>query len=207
MPEFTTILQQIVQTLLHFSWIDWVATISALLYVLLAARGNNWCWLWAIISGVLWAYASYVFYQLLFDALLQVFYVVMAVVGWWQWRLGGTQGTPLPMSWMSRPAHFFTIVGGSLLSIAFAYTAATLTTAAATYWDAFTTVFSVITTFWLVRRKIDNWLYWIFIDLLYAGLYATRGAYLFAVLMLVYTGIAALAFYRWRAEYRTARLV
>ena len=49
--------------------------------------------------------------------------------------------------------------------------------------DAFTTIFSIIATFFLVRRKLDNWMYWVMIDAVYVYLYASRGAFLFALLM------------------------
>ncbi len=202
MPELSAILQQIATTAAGFSWIDWVATLSAIFYVLLAARGNQWCWFWAIVSGLLWAYASYVFYQLYFDALLQLFYVVMAVVGYVQWQYGGRNNAPLPITRMTTPQHLAAILAGSLLSVVFGVLAARYTSAAATYWDAFTTVFSVVTTFLLIRRKLENWVYWIVIDAVYAGLYASRGAYLFMVLMMLYVVIAVGAYIRWRREIR-----
>jgi len=81
---------------------------------------------------------------------------------------------------------------GLLFGYLFSYTAA-----AATYWDAFTTAFSVIATVMLVQRRLENWLYWIVIDLTYAGLYWSRAAVLFALLMLVYSVIAVFAYRNW----------
>ena len=76
------------------------------------------------------------------------------------------------------------------------------TPAAATYWDAFTTVFSVIATLILVRKVLDNWAYWIVTDLIYIGLYFSRGAYLFALVMVVYVFIFAFALVSWARQYR-----
>jgi nicotinamide mononucleotide transporter len=180
------------------SWIDWVATITALLYVVLAARQNSWCWMWGMISCSLWAYASFTFYQLYLDALLQIFYVVMAVVGWYQWKRGGTAGRERPITRLPFRAHLIYLSSGILAAILFGYLFEAYTPAAATHLDALTTIFSILATFMLVQKRLDNWAYWVVIDLLYMGLYASRGAYLFALLMLVYTLIAARAWWNWR---------
>ena len=98
------------------SWIDWVVTVTALIYVLLAARENIWCWFWGIISCSLWAYASFTFYDLWLDALLQLFYVAMGFAGIYQWRYGRSAGDDLPVSRMSGRQHGWVLVGGGALA-------------------------------------------------------------------------------------------
>lgn len=184
------------------SWVDWVATATALIYVLLAARENIWCWFWGIISCSLWAYASFFFYQLYLDALLQLFYVAMGFVGIYQWKYGGSQQGGVPIGRLSLRQHLSLLAGGTAAALLFGYFFDEYTPAAATYWDAFTTIFSILATLILVRKILDNWAYWIVVDLIYSGLYFSRGAYLFALLMLVYVLIAALALARWARQYR-----
>lgn len=196
------ILQTLYDQALNFSWVDWVATTTALIYVVLAARGNIWCWFWGIISCSLWAYASYAFYGLYLDALLQVFYVVMAVVGWYEWSYGGKGGAAAPIRRLEWREQLGVVIIGSGLTFVFGYLFDEYTPAAATYWDAGTTVFSVLATFLLVRKVLDNWAYWIAVDAIYIGLYTSREAYLFALLMVVYTGIAAIALRDWWREYQ-----
>ncbi len=188
------------------SWVDWVVAATALIYVVLAARRQVWCWFWGIISCSLWAYASFAFYDLYLDALLQLFYVAMAVVGIYQWKYGGQSGEGAPISRLSGRQHLVILAGGSLASLLFGYFFDEYTPAAATYWDAFTTVFSVIATLILVRKVLDNWAYWIITDLIYVGLYYSRGAYLFALVMVVYVAIAAFALLGWWRAYRELRL-
>ncbi|MEL7219993.1 MAG: nicotinamide riboside transporter PnuC [Bacteroidota bacterium] len=201
-------LQQFIQDLQSLGLLDWVVTLTALIYVVLSARNNPLCWVFGIISCALWAYASYAYYDLYADALLQVFYVVMGFVGLYNWQNGrakqeDTLDSPLPET-KSLPINrasvqqhviYITIglTSGLLLGYAFKDTAA-----AATYYDALTTSFSIIATIMLVRRNIENWLYWIIIDLAYAGLYYSRGAILFAVLMIIYVVIAFFAYWHWR---------
>ncbi|HMQ85807.1 MAG TPA: nicotinamide riboside transporter PnuC [Saprospiraceae bacterium] len=197
-------MQDIVSSLISeafaLNWVDWLATVTAILYVWLAAKNNPWCWGWGIISCSLWAYASFFYYQLWLDALLQVFYVAMAFWGWYQWRLGNPDKAAKKISRLPIWWHAPMLVLGAVLSLIFGYYFAAYTSAAATYWDALTTVFSVIATFLLVQRVLENWLYWIVTDALYIWLYASREAWLFSLLMVVYTLIAVWAFFNWRRE-------
>ena len=54
--------------------------------------------------------------------------------------------------------------------------------------DAFTTVFSIVGTWWMIQGDPANWLYWIIIDVVSIFLYQKRnalGAFLFAVYTLL----------------------
>ena len=195
-------MEQILAEAYALSWVDWVATITALLYVILAARNNIWCWFWGIISCSLWAYASFALYQLYLDAVLQVFYVVMSFIGFYNWRWGIEGNTEASIKQLSLKEHLSYLVAGTLLSIAFGYFFDNYTPAAATYWDAFTSVFSVLATLLLVRKYLDNWGYWVVIDTIYIGLYFSREAYLFSLLMVAYTLIAGVAWVSWQKSFK-----
>lgn len=196
---------QLLQDLQALGWLDWVVTITALIYVLLSARNNSWCWPFGIISCTLWAYASYR-YGLYSDVLLQVFYVIMSFWGLYNWQKGGEKGLPVKISRIPFREHLVYIVtgvaGGLVLGYLFSHTSA-----AATYWDAFTTAFSILATIMLVRRQLENWYYWVVIDIAYSGLYYSRDAVLFAVLMVIYTLIAVYAYINWKREFKAANLI
>ena len=61
---------QLVQEIMALGRLDWVVTLTALVYVVLSARNNAWCWPFGIVSCALWAYVSYG-YGLYSDVLLQ----------------------------------------------------------------------------------------------------------------------------------------
>lgn len=73
---------------------EWVAVALALGYLLLAVRQNAWCWACAIASSgiylVLFARGG-----LQMQAVLQVFYIGMAVYGWRAWRGAWSQAARL----------------------------------------------------------------------------------------------------------------
>lgn len=179
-------------------WIDWIITITALIYIVLAAKEKIWCWFWGIISCSFWAYASFALYDLYLDALLQIFYVIMGFIGIYQWKYGGAAQKKRPIQRMTWLQHLMVLLIGSVLALGFGYFFDHYTAAAATYLDAFTTIFAFITTFLLVWKYLDNWIYWVVIDFAYIYLYFSRGAIFQALIMVIYVIIAALAYYNWR---------
>jgi len=192
------LLEKIVAEALALGWKDWTVTITALVYVVLAARENAWCWPFGIVSCGLWAYASFADYSLYLDALLQLFYVGMGFWGWYWWKAGKTSGAQAPILRWSFRQHLPWLIAGTGLAFVFGYFFDVYTPAAATYLDAVTTVFAMLATWLLTRKVLENWLYWIVVDAAYIYLYATRGAWLFSAVMVIYTGIAVMAYFGWR---------
>lgn len=180
--------------------LDWTITFTALAYIVLAAKGNNWCWAWGIASAALWAYADFFRYNLWVDGLLQVFYVGMGVFGWYAWRTGGQEHSPLAISNLPARAHGRLIALGLALTLLLGFVFKKWTPTSYPYPDALITAFSVIAT-WLTARKIlESWLYWIVFDALAVWLFWLKDAVLVAVVMVVYTVFAAIGYWNWRRE-------
>jgi len=182
---------------------EMAAVIFGLIYVVLAAKENVWCWFWGILSCSFWAWATFNLYDLWIDAGLQVFYVGGSFFGVWQWLFGNNNSSkPLNISTLKPHNHVIIIIGGLIISFAVGKFFATYTPAASTYLDAFTTVFSIIATFMVVRKILENWIYWIVVDAVYVYIYFTRDSVLFTGLMVIYTLIAIYGWIEWRKNYR-----
>jgi nicotinamide mononucleotide transporter len=76
------------------------------------------------------------------------------------------------------------------------------TDAAAPYLDAFVTWGSVVTTWMVARRVIENWLYWIVVDGAASWLYFTQGLLVTTALFIVYLGIVVHGYLVWRRQQR-----
>ncbi len=136
------------------------------------------------------------------QAALQVFYAGMAVYGWWSWRGGaGAKVTPLAVTCWPPRRHLALLAGVVAVAVVNGrWLAIAQPGAAAPYLDAFITWGSVAAT-WLVARKVlENWLWWIVLDLGAAALYWSQGLAATAVLFLLYTVIAAQGYRRWRQD-------
>ena len=66
--------------------------------------------------------------------------------------------------------------------------------------DAILTTASVVAQILLTRKKIDNWVIWVIVDVVYIGLFLMVGMYWTAGLYVVYTGIAVNAVKMWNEE-------
>lgn len=176
-----------------------------LAYLLLAVRRNLLCWICAFVSTsiylVLFARAA-----LYMQSLLQVFYLVMAVYGFIDWRKGRTPvGDVLIRSW-STQQHLLVAVLVVLASIVNGWLLARGTNAAAPYIDSLVTWGSVVTTWMVARRVIENWLYWIVVDAVAAYLYYTQGLFATTLLFVIYLGIVIRGYFVWRREQSAQRL-
>jgi nicotinamide mononucleotide transporter len=92
-----------------------------------------------------------------------------------------------------------------LLMLGLAFTSGTLlreyTSAAWPFVDSFTTWASVITTVLVVRKVLENWLYWLLIDSISLYLYIDRGLHLTALLFAGYLVIVVFGYMHWRRVY------
>jgi nicotinamide mononucleotide transporter len=183
-----------------------VAVAFGLLYLVLAIRQSVWCWVAALISVLL---SLVLFWQsrLYSESALQVFYAVMAVYGWQQWRRGGggrAAESELPVGVWPLRAHVAAI-GGTLAATAAVGWALSKTNAAFPYLDSFTSIGAVVTTYMVARKLLENWVYWLVIDGLSLYVYVARELYLYAALFVVYLVLVVLGFFRWRRD-RLAQL-
>lgn len=179
-----------------------LAVALGIAYLLLAARESIWCWYAAFLGTAIFLVLFWRV-RLYLESVLQVYYLAMAVYGWWHWRRPGDAGNR-PIARWGLAAHGVAIALVLALAAASGWLLRRYTDAALPYLDAFTTWGSVVTT-WMVARKIlENWLYWIVIDSAAIVLYLDRGLTLTAALFAAYVVIAIGGFVLWWRHYRAA---
>ncbi len=178
--------------------VEALAVFLALAYLVLAARENIWCWYCALASSALYVFVMWDA-RLLTEAVLNVFYVVMAVLGWLRWRRGGDHGTITSLRAWQHAGLLLMILA---LTLANGWAMARWTSAAWPFVDSLITWASVVTTFLVVHKVLENWLYWIVIDGLALVIYIERGLYMTAMLYALYLVIVVFGYYEWRKEHR-----
>ena len=184
---------------LGFHLLEWIALLLNVLYTYLAAKSNIWCWPFGF-AGSLFTLILCVQVGLFAESGLQVFYMILAIVGFLSWRKGSGVSKPkAPIKRMSLFLHAVILFSGILFSVLLGK-GMSMVHAALPYWDSLTTTFSILATFLIAGRYLENWLYWIAIDILSIGLYASRELYLLSLLFLVYTLLAVYGWKRWEKE-------
>lgn len=193
----------IVQTAVSTDWITWTATVSAVVYVLLALRENVWCWSFGILSSALSVYVY--FTQLLwYEAALNLFYIAIGIYGWVKWNQRNTEAINNRIVKINLPKLIYIVSGGVCGSILLGYISHRYTSSTLPYADAFITSFSIIATWMTARKILENWILWIIIDGFAAGVYIFKGPelYLFAVLFAFYTIMSIAGYLSWRKKIR-----
>ena len=199
-------LQQALEAAQAMSLLEVTAVVFALAYLLLAVRENVLCWLFAFLSTGIY---TVLFWDvsLLMESALNVYYMAMAVYGWQQWTRGGASGDgqahTLSVQSMSTRQHLLVIATIAILTAASGYLLGEHSSAVWPYVDSFTTWASVITTYLVARKYLQNWLYWIVIDTVSIPLYIDRGLHLTALLFVAYVVIAVIGYFKWRDHFRT----
>lgn len=198
-----SIYSSIVEAVLQTTCIEWLIFILALVYVLLAAIENVWCWLFGILASLFSVYLCFTG-KLFLESGLQIFYVIIGIYGWYEWLHGSKNKTELPIISYSFLKLIYIIIIGIIIWIPFGYTARNYSTQVLPYLDAFITAFSIVATWMTAKKIIQNWIFWIVIDALAVFLYASRSFYLIALLYAIYTILSILGYFQWKKRIPTS---
>jgi nicotinamide mononucleotide transporter len=182
----------------NISNLDIIITVFSIIYLYFATQNKAICFVFGLLASAVWAYHDFVNLNLKFDGFLQIFYVGMSIWGLYSWKNGGKGKGELPISRMTVNDHAITIVGGIILGVGIAWLTSNILETALPYLDAVTTAMAIITTVMLVLRKLENWLYWIVIDLVYVYIFIRQGAPLLAGVMGFYGLLAIYGYIEWR---------
>lgn len=183
------------------SSLEWGAVVLAMAYVLLAAKQNSWCWLCAFLSTAIY---TWLFWQvtLPFQSALNVFYMVMAGYGYYQWSKGDEEGKGKVIRYW--PWWFHAIIVPVVLVIAWVLSQVARSQFDSDHLllDASINLLSVVATFMVAHKILQNWVYWFVINIASAYLYVQVGYALSACLFLGYVGFSVFGYYQWRIAYR-----
>ena len=180
---------------LDFNWsiIETLAVLFSVIYVVLAAKQNIWCWAAAAISVIFYIFICYTA-QLFPETVLQVFYLIMAFYGYYNWNKNNGS---LQIKQWAASKHLLLILLGAIFTFLMGFYFATYTTSKMPIVDSFTTIFSIIATYMVAKKILENWLYWIVIDVVSVYLYFSRDLHLTSLLFIAYTIIAIAGYFAW----------
>ncbi len=176
--------------------LQWAAFVTGLAYVGLAARQSVWCWAWGIGSVVLYFFVFWKI-KLYSDATLQVCYFFISIYGWQQWRSQSLLSlAPTRWHWKQTAVGVAVALALTLPLGAFWATMG----GALPYADALLTSFSLLATWMTTKKIVQNWLFWIVINIGYIILYWNRQVELTAVLYVVYLVMSVVGWRAWRKK-------
>ena len=183
------------------SLIELTAVLFALAYLTLVVKENILCWYAALISTILFLVIFWRV-QLYMESGLQIYYVAMAIYGWYQWSRGGGQSHGVTITTWSLKTHVLAVLGILLATLASGILLIKISNAYFPFLDSFTTWASIVTTFMVAKKILENWIYWFVIDGISIFIYLERELYFTAFLFAIYLVIVVIGFLSWLKEYQ-----
>ena len=157
--------------------LEWFGVFTGILCVWLAAKNNIWNWPIAIISVLIYIF---IFFEskLYADMGLQFYFFAMNIYGWYYWsKQKDTQEKERPVSVITKKEVLLSIIGVVIFTAGLGFLLHKNTDAAFPFIDSFCTACSLIAQIFLARKVLQNWLIWIFVDIIYVSVYFSKGLY------------------------------
>ncbi|HVF95175.1 MAG TPA: nicotinamide riboside transporter PnuC [Sphingomonas sp.] len=180
------------------AWIEAFAFALGVINVTLVVRRSVWNYPFALAMVSLYA-AVFWDARLYSDTLLQGFFFVVNLYGWRLWTAARADAGDIVVETMSPAARSGWATMCLVGALGWGATMARFTDASLPWWDAGIAVTSVVAQILLARRKLENWILWIGVDVASIGLYAAKGLWLTMVLYGVFLILAIWGLVDWRA--------
>ncbi|NKS16886.1 nicotinamide riboside transporter PnuC [Rhodococcus hoagii] len=183
------------------SWAEVLGFVTGAWCVWLVGRQSVWNWPIGIANNLVWI-LLFATAGLFADSALQVVYIALAVWGWRNWVQGragetlavtGTTGT----EWVWLAGAGIAGTGALMLLLN------TATSSTVPFWDAVTTVLSLLATWGQATKRWESWLLWIAADLIYIPLYLHKGLTLTALLYAGFLLLCVRGLLAWRRSRAT----
>lgn len=180
------------------NWIELVGAILSLIYLYLSIKQKISLWIFGFLSS---AFYIVVFFDTGFyaDMSLQFYYLAVSVYGWINWKQGMQQsGHELPATKTPKRLIIKLFLTSALIYSVYYFILAKFTDSTIPISDSLVGALSVIGTWMLARKLIENWLVWIVADGIATGLFFYKELYPTAILFVIYTAMAVVGYCQWR---------
>lgn len=179
------------------SFIEALAALFGVVNIALIIRRSVWNFPVALVmvtltGVVLWQARLYS------DAGLQAFFFAVNIIGWVLWARNRGQSGEIMVDRLGFAGQMAWTISALATIWLWGWFMAGHTQASFPYWDASIAVLSICAQILMTRRYIENWHWWIVINIISIGLYAAKGLYWFTGLYVIFLAMALLGLVEWR---------
>lgn len=183
------------------SHLEIFAVLLSIVAVSLTVIRNMWCWIFNFIACALYAYLFYQ-YKLYGETILQFIFMGLNVYGFYFWFNGKKEQYVIKIE----PIATFTVIFQMLLAtiggLIFGLLLQKFTDAALPLLDSQLAAFSLLATYWTSRKHIATWVLWVFVDIVYVGMFFYKDLYLTASLYVAFIFLAGFGWWQWVKVWR-----
>lgn len=174
---------------------EYIAVILSLVYVVLAAKQIKWCWFAGGVGSAIYVYLN-IENSLFYDAVLQFYYVVVAVYALLLWNKKDTS-EQVTISKINLRLLLSLVIVGTVLTTLLGYFSMLFLKQNTAFFDAGVTAFSFIATWMTARKYLESWLLWIVIDIAAAVMYSLKSMQPTVGLYIAFTVVAVYGYWQW----------
>ncbi len=136
------------------------------------------------------------------DVIQQVVYLILLTYGWYTWKkkIGKPDIGISNSSFQFLSVH---LMAAAILSLIMGGLFSRFTDASVPYIDSAATALSFLAQYLIARKRIENWLLWMVVNVTYISIYFYKGLYLYSILFLIYLALAVLGYKQWKSKLST----
>ena len=189
------------------NYLEIIGAVTGLLYLYFSVKQNIWLWPVGLITS---AFYIIVFYnsQLYADMSLNIYYLIISIYGWRHWllRKDNVYHKSIKISSLDPKEWTIYLAAATFITIALGLILVNMPQkfgfkpSSVPWWDAFLTAGSIVATWMLARKIIEQWLWWILIDAISVGVFFYKGLYSTVILFVVNTLIAIIGYIKWKND-------
>lgn len=174
-----------------------LGVIVGAIYLWLEYKASIYLWIASIVMPAIYLV---VFYGagLYADTAINIYYLVVALYGWFAWKYGSCDKKELPITRISTRQAVAMVALYAVMQVVISLALIHLTDSDVAWFNGLTSALSVVGMWMLARKWIEQWIVWIVVDILSAGLYCYKGLYLTAILYAIYAIIAIFGYRKWQ---------
>jgi len=179
-----------------------IASISGIICVYLQTLEKIAAWIFGIISVSLLA-IIFLDAQLISDFILHIILLLLNVYGLWQWnRYEENENSPHMVLRFTSVHWIIWLAIIVIVTPLWGFLISRLFTADLAYFDAFTTVGSLVAQYLLAKKYLENWITWIVVDVIAIGVYTYKELYFVAFLFLIFLVLCIKGYVEWKGRER-----
>lgn len=182
-------------------FIQFLGFAVGILYLWYEYHANWKMWLTSIIMPSI---SMYIYFTrgLYADFGINIYYLIIAIYGYYHWTRGSSntksqKKVQRPVTHMPLNLLWLIVLLSALTWLGIWFVLVTFTDSNVPVADAFTTALSIVGSWMLARKWVEQWIAWIIVDAVCIALYVYKGIYFYSALYAIYTVIAVFGYIKW----------
>lgn len=176
-----------------------ISVVFSLLSVWYSKRENILVYPTGLIATGIYVYVL-LKYSLLGDMLINAYYFIMSILGWYLWTRKVDETYFIPITKTNKKEKNWSVIlfVSALVFVFLIYYATDRYGTWTAYVDTFTTAIFFVGMWLMAKKKLENWIYWIIGDIITVPLYWYKGLIFSSLLFVVLTIIAIYGYRAWK---------